>query len=88
MANKTLREKWLDNISAFCAGKEPTCPNCKGHNFKDGYLTSKSNPIYGWGAIWCEDCRNAFVISRMVFTNEKVKNKIVDSLPSDLKFVG
>lgn len=88
MSNKTLREKWLNTVSEFCAGKKPTCPNCGGNNFKDGYLLSKVNSNYGWGAVWCENCRNAFIISRVGLSDGKIKNKVVNSLPDDLKYIG
>ena len=87
MARKNLRQKWIDNIAAFVNGREPTCPHCGGHIFKDGYIVSEINNDYGWGAVWCEECHNAFVLSRVILKNEEARKKIVPTLPDDLKFI-
>ena len=35
---KTRRQKWLDALCAHAGGREPTCPNCGGHNFAEAYV--------------------------------------------------
>ncbi|MBR1806544.1 MAG: hypothetical protein IJ774_09195 [Selenomonadaceae bacterium] len=80
------RQKWMNALKEFANGREATCPVCGGHKFAEGYLASKTNGEYGWGAVWCENCRNAFTLSRVHLT-EEMSRKIVSSLPDDLKFV-
>ncbi|MBR0287732.1 MAG: hypothetical protein IJQ82_02010 [Selenomonadaceae bacterium] len=48
---------------------------------------SDINDNSGWGAFWCEDCRNAFWLSRVILKDEKAREKIVPALPADLKFI-
>ena len=52
-----------------------------------GYQTLHKNSKSGFGAVWCEDCRNAFILCRVILTNEKARAKILPTLPTDLKFV-
>lgn len=62
------------------------CPICGGHNFETGYIELNSKDHLGWGAVWCEDCRSAFVLSRVILTDEEARKKIVSALPDDLKY--
>ena len=81
------RQKWVKALCAVTCGGAATCPNCGGHQFKDGYIELNKKEHTGWGALWCEDCRNAFVVSRVILDQEEIRAKIVPSLPADLKFV-
>ena len=81
------RQKWINALAAFTSRREATCPNCGGHQFKDRYIELNKKEHTGWGALWCEDCRNAFVVSRVILVKEEIRAKIVPSLPADLKFV-
>ena len=84
---KNRRQKWIDTLCEYVGGREPNCPKCGGHNFKDAYIVSETNNDYGWGAFWCEDCRSAFWLSRVILTNENARKKIISALPEDLKFI-
>ncbi|MBQ3451880.1 MAG: hypothetical protein IJL12_08850 [Selenomonadaceae bacterium] len=81
-----IRQKWIDEVLAFTNGKKPTCPICGGHNFETGYIELDPKDHLGWGAVWCEDCRSAFVLSRVILTDEEARKKIVSALPDDLKY--
>ena len=87
MARETKRQKWLKEILAFTNGLESTCPNCGSHNFETGYIELNTKEHLGWGAVWCEDCRTAFVLSRVHLIGETTRKKIVPTLPKDLKFI-
>ena len=86
MSKTARRQQWINALADFLAGRESTCPVCGGHNFSEGYIVSKTGDEYGWGAFWCEDCRNAFVLSRIILT-EEARQKIIPALPADLKFI-
>lgn len=79
--------KWLNEYKALLNGRVAICPNCGGNNLSYGYEILKSNNDSGFGAIWCEECRTAFILCRVVLTDESARKKIVHALPSDLKFV-
>ena len=87
MARETKRQKWLKEILAFVNKLEPTCPNCGSHNFETGYIELNNKEHLGWGAVWCENCRSAFILSRVILTTEETRQKIVSALPNDLKFI-
>lgn len=87
MARETKRQKWLKEISAFANGLETTCPNCGSHRFETGYIELNTEENLGWGAIWCESCREAFVLSRVILTTEESRQKIISDLPPNLKFI-
>ncbi|MBE8949529.1 MAG: hypothetical protein SR3Q1_02870 [Quinella sp. 3Q1] len=84
---KNRQQKWINTIAAFSGGREATCPICGGHNFSHGYIKFKANDKYGWGAVWCEDCRNALWLSRVILTDAAACEKIIPALPADLKFI-
>ena len=79
--------KWLNEYKTLINGRIATCPKCGGHNLDYGYEKLKSDSSSGFGAVWCEDCRNAFILCRVIFTDESARKKIVHALPPDLKFV-
>lgn len=79
--------KWLNEYKALLNGRVATCPKCGGKNLSYGYETLKSNNDSGFGAVWCEDCRNAFILCRVILTDESARKKIVPNLPPDLKFI-
>ena len=84
--NKNIK-RWINECINLTDGREATCPNCGGHQFKDRYIELDKKDHRGWGAIWCEDCRTAFVMSRVILTDEAIRQKIVPTLPDDLKFI-
>lgn len=87
MARRIKTQKWLDEILKFANGQKPTCPVCGNNNFETGYIELNTKEHLGWGAVWCEDCRSAFVLSRVLLTDKDARKKIVPSLPADLKFI-
>ncbi len=74
--------KWLDNLNSVLnehtAGK---CPCCNSVN--TDYRLIENSDGYGYGDIWCNDCKNAFHISRVRISKEAVK---ISKLPASLKF--
>ena len=80
-----MTDKWIAALSAYADGREATCPKCGGHHFKDAYIEVDKKNHTGWGAFWCEDCRNAFALSRVILTSSAIRKKIVAQLPVDLK---
>ena len=77
-------KKWIRALAAVQDGMNGVCPNCKGHNLNYGYIELDANNHQGFGAIWCEDCRHAFNLSRVNTDSDKVKSRIVEVLPEDL----
>lgn len=79
--------KWLNEYKSLINGRTATCPKCGGHNLDYGYENLKNDSGSGFGAIWCEDCRSAFILCRVILMNESARRKIMSALPKDLKFV-
>ena len=86
MPKTNRRQRWINTMAAYVGGREATCPVCGGHKFEYGYVEVNKTEHLGWGAFWCEDCRSAFVLSRVLLT-EETRQKTVSSLPKDLKFI-
>lgn len=80
-------KKWLNEYKTLINGRTATCPKCGGHNLDYGYEKLKSDSSSGFGAVWCEDCRSAFILCRVLLTSESVRGKIMPVLPKDLRFV-
>lgn len=78
-----LKKKWLEVLKKG----EKECPICGSSNLREGYEVSKVDKDYGWGGIWCEECRNGLWISRVILINEEVRRKIVTELPKDLNLI-
>ncbi|MBQ7198940.1 MAG: hypothetical protein IJS29_06735 [Selenomonadaceae bacterium] len=85
MARLNRRQKWLKAFINFIDGEITTCPNCGSHKLKDSYI--ELGEQRGWGAFWCEECRVAFWLSRVNLIDETLRQKIVNELPNDLKFI-
>ena len=79
--------EWLNEYEALLNGRVATCPKCGEHNLNYGYEALKSNSRSGFGAVWCEDCRSAFILCRVLLTGESAQKKLMSTLPKDLKFV-
>lgn len=79
--------KWLDEYMKLLNGLKATCPKCGGSRIDYGYETLKGTSTSGFGAIWCEDCRSAFILCRVILTDDDTRKKIIPALPADLKFV-
>ena len=57
------------------------CPYCKSENVNYTLKIVDEKSKMGYGAIWCNDCKKAFHISRI-----KVDEEIIKEIPSDLEF--
>lgn len=87
MASKKRRKKWFETFADFVDGVTVTCPNCGSHKLKDNYIELNKIEHIGWGAFWCEDCKEGLVLSRVNLIDETLRKKIIPILPDDLKFI-
>lgn len=78
-------DNWIKIFSKFAGGHQITCPNCGSHRLKDSYI--ELGEQRGWGAFWCEDCKEGLVLSRVNLIDKTLRQKIVSALPDDLKFI-
>ena len=78
-------DKWIKLFSEFAGGHQATCPNCGSHKLKDGYI--EIDKKRGWGAFWCEDCKEGLALSRVNLIDETLRQTIIPVLPDNLKFV-
>lgn len=79
--------KWLNEYKALLNNRIATCPKCGANSLNYGYEILKSDDDSGFGAIWCENCRSAFILCRVILKDESARKKIVPNLPTDLKFI-
>ncbi len=69
--------KWLKNLENIIDHNKPEdCPCCGSLNTEYSAKEVKNN--YGFCVIWCNDCKNAYNVSRM---------KINDNFITDKKFL-
>ena len=85
MASRNRRQQWIKTFADFIDGAKTTCPNCGSHKLKDGYI--ELGEKRGWGAFWCENCKEAFPLSSVNLIDETLRQKILLALPDDLKFI-
>lgn len=81
------RQKMINALVAFSNEREATCPKCGSHKFKIGYIETNKKEQIGFGAFWCEDCRQAVGLCRANLKKAETRNKIVDALPNNLKYI-
>jgi transcription elongation factor Elf1 len=66
--------KWLKNLENIAknnrAGK---CPHCKSEDTE--YTATKVNGDFGYGVVWCNNCKRAYIISRMRIDKDTVTDK-------------
>ncbi len=75
--------KWLKNLELLSKnGETGKCPFCNSDDTDYAVEVIDEKEMIGHGAIWCNECKKAFHISRMQVT-EKLKKK---SIPSGLNF--
>ena len=75
--------KWAKNLKSIFDKNTPSnCPFCNSINtdYSMHIIDNKTN--MGYGVIWCNDCKNAFHISRMK-VSPSMKNTLV---PEGLKY--
>ena len=76
-------EKWKQNlINIYEYNKVGKCPFCGSENTDFGFV--KLNKI-GYGDLWCNDCKHAFHISRVVWDDKKYRRQ--KQAPQGLKYV-
>lgn len=74
-----IREKWLNTLIKLKNHEKVTCPVCDSKNVDYGFVVSDKKSEYGFGGVWCSDCNNGMLISRVKTTNE---NNIRTTLPT------
>ena len=74
---------WLDTITAIIAEKKSGCCPVCGSRSIDYTATKVTNDDYGYGDIWCNDCHNAYHISRLKITDSTRQGIFI---PKDLKY--
>lgn len=75
--------KWLKNIESIALNNTPgKCPCCGSFNTEYNAIKLIDNN-YGYCVIWCNDCKNAFNVSRMKILQNTITDK---KIPNDLKF--
>ncbi len=74
--------EWLDNIeSVLKNGGSGLCPFCKSSNTDYRIVKIASN--FGYGDIWCNECKKAVHISRVDISEDIIKES---KLPKSLKY--
>lgn len=72
--------KWIKNLESIAQTKTSgKCPYCKSSNTDYTFIGNVGE--YGYGEIWCNDCKSAYHMSRVEVTKEFSVNKEV---PKDL----
>lgn len=79
--------EWVRALINLTGGEEGKCPECGGKYLDYGYVILNQENQSGYGAVWCNNCRHAFCLSRIKLNGNEAKNKIVDKLPEDLNFI-
>lgn len=75
--------KWLKNLQLLSNSNDTgQCPFCDSYNTDYAVNIIDDKTMMGYGAIWCNDCRKAFHISRMKISKDMKTNPI----PKDIKF--
>lgn len=75
--------KWIKNLnSLYNDDSLGECPYCGGTNIKSNF--QKVSGEMGYGDIWCDNCKNAFHISRSK-VDDKLVNKNYEK-PKELKY--
>lgn len=75
--------KWLKNLQLLSNNNGTgQCPFCNSDNTDYAVNIIDEKTMMGYGAIWCNDCKNAFHISRIKIT----KNMKIKTIPKGLVF--
>lgn len=75
--------RWQKNLLCFAENNTVgKCPYCSSQNTSFGYrkLTAEG---YGYGAIWCNDCRKGYFLDRADL--RQIKN-LGENIPEDISF--
>lgn len=77
-------KKWIKNLQMLANdNKTGKCPFCKSENTEHSYEVINQNTHMGYGAIWCNDCKKAFHMSRV----EILPDMRVSNIPNDLDYL-
>ena len=79
-------KKWMQALLSLVKGNKARCPHCGSDNIDYGYVILNKKQKSGYGAVWCNDCRHAFPLSRVAIQNKEDEKKIVPDLPKDIVF--
>ena len=79
-------KKWLQALLNLVKGEKAKCPHCGSGNIDYGYVILNKEKKSGYGAVWCNDCRHAFNLSRVVVKKKEEEKKVVSDLPKDIVF--
>ena len=72
---------WIQNIETLATtGSVGKCPCCKSDN-TDYNATKLTSDDMGYAIMWCNDCKQSYVLSRLKITPELKTNQLV---PKDL----
>ena len=77
---------WVKALINLTEEKEGKCPKCGRKNLDYGYVILNQENQSGYGAVWCNDCRHAFCLSRIKLNGNENENKILKYLHKDLVF--
>lgn len=73
--------KWLQNLEMVANNKGTgSCPCCQSNKTEYGVQVDNHEKMMGHGVIWCNDCKRAFLVSRMKIDDERY----IKEIPSDL----
>ena len=75
--------KWLKNLQSLSNNNDAgQCPFCNSDNTDSAVNVVDDKTMMGYGAIWCNDCKKAFHISRIKIS----KDMKIKEIPKDLTF--
>lgn len=75
-------KKWIDVLNHFGAtGNLGKCPNCNLPELHIGIVPL--SPSVGYGAIWCNSCKHAIHLSRVLIKGDTMT---INGLPDGLIF--
>lgn len=78
-----IADKWYPNLINMCKyEKVGACPFCGSENTDFGFTRLSD---IGFGDLWCNDCKHAFHISRVIWGEKESLHE--KQTPEGLKFV-
>ena len=73
---------WLNYLlSVQEGGNEGTCPCCGGNSLSAGFVLTDADTKRGHGSLWCNDCKHAYHLSRMIISENL---PIIEDYPPNL----
>lgn len=75
---------WLNNLNSIFSSKTVgKCPYCGSKNTDYAIKKTDGTDDIGYGAVWCNDCKRAFHISRIKTNPDTLRDA---DIPKDLIF--